>query len=127
MLNDPPEAQGKSLRQVEVPGSGDCQDIGHARIVFDFDLAVSAENIFSRCYLAHRGFLIQTRINCGDTDRRKAAAMYASAIAADHVIGVKVSERNRAEEISFERPGVRDQHIQLSESSPADLQTGSPA
>ena len=54
-------------------------------------------------------------------------ATHAWAFAADHVIGMKIPERDGPEEIAFESAGACDQLSELLTCSPVQRQAGSPA
>ena len=64
-------------------------------------------------HFTQRGLPFEARIDSSRTHRHKAAAVQSSPFATDHIVGMKISECYRPEEIALERSGSRDQFGEL--------------
>ncbi len=89
------------------------EDIGHPWILPDADLASTAQSTLAARHFTQRGLLFEARIDRSHTYRHKAAAVQPSPFATDHIVGMKIPECYRPEEIALERSGPRDQLREL--------------
>ena len=89
------------------------EDIRHPGILPDTDLASTAQSTLAGRDFTQRGFLFEARIDRSHAYWHKAAAVQPSPFAADHIVGMKIPECYRPEEIALERSGSRDQLREL--------------
>ena len=59
------------------------------------------------------GLFFEARKDGPHTYRDKATAVQPSPLTADHIVGMKIAERNGAKEIALERGGASDQLREL--------------
>ena len=89
------------------------EDLGYPWILPDTDLASTTQSTLAGRHFTQRGLLFETRIDSAHTYRHKAAAVQPSPFAANHIVGVKIPECHRPEEIALERSGTRNQLREL--------------
>jgi hypothetical protein len=107
------ELQWKRHGQIEISIRCHREDIGHPWILPDGDLASTAQRILAGCHFAQGSVLFEACIDGFHTYWQKAAAVQPSPFATDHIVGMKIPECYRPEEMALERSGASYQFREL--------------
>ena len=117
----------RSLAKIDISCGRNGNQVGHSRIIRDFDPVPRCQNRLAGSNFPQSRRLVRAGINSPHPDRREPASVHAGTIAADHVVRMEVSKGNRAEEGSSQRSDVCNRRFQARQSGPAEAQIGSPA
>ena len=126
LLNDVRQLRGKRSRKIETSIRRHREDVRHPGILPDMVLVSTAQSALASGDFAHGRLFFQTRIDGFHTHWHKASAVQPRPFAADYVVGMKMPERHRPEEVAFERIGTGDQIGEMLACSTSQRQAGSP-
>ncbi len=101
--NDVCQFRWKGSRKIKISIRRHREDIGHSWILPDTNQAATAQSILAGRHFTQRRLLFEARIDSSHTDWHEAAAVQPSPFATDHIVGMKIPECYRSEEIALQR------------------------